>query len=774
MQVVKTHYGALYWPSTCNQAHRSLPATRLQTRKIICNAPQHSSRYIFCEPHYTTHRRHSSCLRTCAAQGQTQVKGAFEQENSPELGTKYDEPEAAVLLVACGIGLATGAGVVIFNDVIHVIRSSIWQSTPVDASGWAYWARDLPISARWNTLLLPPAMGGLAVGLLRKLSGGFDNPPHEQQQSQAAAQGAQQNSRASSQPLSVSAALPAQQDRAPVANSATSESTKGSSSCERVDSSQEASTSSSSNTVWSLPWLTSGSRSLKRRIMRVLRPILKASAAAITLGTGNSLGPEGPSVEIGRAASRGLGTVLKSKQRRLLSLVAAGSGAGVAAGFNAPISGVFFAVETVLQAQGSDLRRNSADTTPGLTIAMVLLASVLAAIVSQAGLGQAPAVRVPDYQLQSILELPLILAFGACCGAVSASFAYSNQVTADLFQRMEHRGVPPPLMPAIGGLFTGLVAMRYPEVLYQGFGNVNAILQNKDHFAPLLLFQILAVKIFCTSVSKGSGLVGGAYAPSIFMGATLGSAFGGTAALLMAPIGIPVAAPQAYALVGVAAMLAANCQVPLTSVLLLFELTHDYFIILPTLAAVGISYWVASLPTGTSAFTPSQFQESDQNSGGPVKDSGYTDALQITSQLGLDVAGEMDLPDLGGSAGASTTGSKEVMSVGSNGTRKQVAVDPAYTADATGPPNENPMLQSVDTSDEALQGVSVACALEEACVLLSVDTSMTEALGIMDEVGQKVALVTNADGAVVGVLTRESIVQQLGKGQNAPIEQIAE
>ena len=222
----------------------------------------------------------------------------------------------------------TGAGVVIFNDVIHVIRSSIWQSTPVDASGWAYWARDLPISARWNTLLLPPAMGGLAVGLLRKLSGGFDNPPHEQQQSQAAAQGAQQNSRASSQPLSVSAALPAQQDRAPVANSATSESTKGSSSCERVDSSQEASTSSSSNTVWSLPWLTSGSRSLKRRIMRVLRPILKASAAAITLGTGNSLGPEGPSVEIGRAASRGLGTVLKSKQRRLLSLVAAGSGAG--------------------------------------------------------------------------------------------------------------------------------------------------------------------------------------------------------------------------------------------------------------------------------------------------------------------------------------------------------------------------------------------------------------------------------------------------------------
>lgn len=125
---------------------------------------------------------------------------------------------------------------------------------------------------------------------------------------------------------------------------------------------------------------------------------------------------------------------------------------GVAAGFNAPISGVFFAVETVLQAQGSDLRRNSGDTTPGLTIAMVLLASVLAAIVSQAGLGQAPAVRVPDYQLQSILELPLILAFGACCGAVSASFAYSNQVL--------------PLAAGLSVLFDFIITMFMQLVLY--------------------------------------------------------------------------------------------------------------------------------------------------------------------------------------------------------------------------------------------------------------------------------------------------------------------
>ena len=92
------------------------------------------------------------------------------------------------------------------------------------------------------------------------------------------------------------------------------------------------------------------------------------------------------------------------------------------------------------------------------------------------------------------------------------------QVSAGAFQRLEQQGVPAVLMPAIGGLVTGVLACQYPEVLYQGFGNVNAILQNKSHFAPLLLFQILGVKIFDTSVSKGSGLVGGTYAPSIFMG----------------------------------------------------------------------------------------------------------------------------------------------------------------------------------------------------------------------------------------------------------------
>ena len=257
------------------------------------------------------------------------------------------------MLQGCdGHTLATGAGVVFFNEVIHTIRDFIWPSTPVNNANWTYWARDLPLSERWVTLLLPPTCGGLAVGLLRYFSGGFDNPPpsesqQQQQQDQKLPRAdslpaqpnfqsmpsqAAQSSSDSQIPLPSSPASdPAEQRKAAASsNGNESRSATGSSdrTAARINSNGEASSSGSSSTVWRLPWGASNSASLQRQVHSVTRPVLKATAAAITLGTGNSLGPEGPSVEIGRAAARGLGTVLKSKQRRLLALVAAGSGAG--------------------------------------------------------------------------------------------------------------------------------------------------------------------------------------------------------------------------------------------------------------------------------------------------------------------------------------------------------------------------------------------------------------------------------------------------------------
>ncbi|EIE24595.1 Clc chloride channel [Coccomyxa subellipsoidea C-169] len=537
-------------------------------------------------------------------------------------------------------------------------------------------------------------------------------------------------------------------------------------------------------------------------------PVLRALAAAITLGSGASLGPEGPSVDIGRSSAQALGSLLRSKRRLLLPLIAAGSGAGVAAGFNAPISGVFFAVESVLQRPGMVKdeagRAMSADSSgasfsSALTVAMVLLASVVAAVVSQAGLGASPAFRVPEYELQSMFELPLVLVLGALCGLASATFKASSQVSDRAFKRMEDassgvigKQAQHMLWPALGGLATGVVALAYPEVLYQGFGNVNAILEARGgDYAPLLLLQIVAAKIVTTSVCQRSGLVGGVYAPSIFMGAALGSAFGGIAAVVGTPLGLTVTAPQAYALVGVAGMLAALCQVPLTAVLLLFELTHDYFIIIPTLASVGISYWVASFPVAsllqplspvfrlwpsdmasplsTSAQSRTAMSDdvsaavSDALSSLPADSVPQVKAKPVPqASAAEDEAGHTGrISSLGRGGGTSVSFSGASVLSGTNGRAVQGAG--VNSGGAGG------KLREVDTGiglvgslpirpkDRQVDDLTVLCALRQACVMLTPDTSLSEALQVMDEAGESVAMVLDDGGSIIGVLTRASV-----------------
>ncbi|KAJ7258822.1 hypothetical protein O6H91_19G008700 [Diphasiastrum complanatum] len=334
------------------------------------------------------------------------------------------------------------------------------------------------------------------------------------------------------------------------------------------------------------------------QVRKGLSPFLKAFAAAITLGTGNSLGPEGPSVEIGASIAQGIGTIFKSSPERKSSLVAAGSAAGISSGFNAAVAGCFFAIESVL-------RPSSSDSASSLTTTMLLLSSVLASVISQAGLGSDPAFKLPAYDFRSPAELPLYLLLGIICGGVSVVFTKGCTYATYAFDSLQQvTSMPAAFLPSIGGLCVGLVALAYPEVLYWGFENVDVLLESRPWVRgpPVnLLLQLVGAKLLATSICRGSRLVGGIYAPSIFMGAALGSAYGklvGFAVTHADPLyhldALKVAAPQAYALVGMAAMLAGVCQVPLTSVLLLFELTRDYRIILPLMAAVGLSSWIAS------------------------------------------------------------------------------------------------------------------------------------------------------------------------------------
>lgn len=326
-----------------------------------------------------------------------------------------------------------------------------------------------------------------------------------------------------------------------------------------------------------------------------LFPTIKAIQAAVTLGTGCSLGPEGPSVDIGKSCANGCSEMMENNRERRIALIAAGAAAGIASGFNAAVAGCFFAIETVL-------RPLRAENSPPFTTAMIILASVISSTVSNVLLGERPAFTVPTYELKSAAELPLYLILGMLCGVVSVVFTRLVVLFTGCFEYIKERfGLPAVVCPALGGLGAGIIALKYPGTLYWGFTNVDEILHTgKSAAAPgiWLLTQLAAAKVVATALCKGSGLVGGLYAPSLMIGAAVGAVFGGCAAELInsaIPGNGALAQPQAYALVGMAATLASVCSVPLTSVLLLFELTKDYRILLPLMGAVGLAIWVPSV-----------------------------------------------------------------------------------------------------------------------------------------------------------------------------------
>lgn len=328
--------------------------------------------------------------------------------------------------------------------------------------------------------------------------------------------------------------------------------------------------------------------------------LTKMVAASVSLGSGASLGPEGPSVEIGANFGLLLGEVLQMSQERQRLLLGAGAAAGLAAGFNAPIAGVFFALEVVL---GTTFATSA--------VSVVLLAAVVAALIAQIGLGGQPAFTLPVYDVRSPLELPLYMGLGVFASLVSITYTQSLQLAKACFQG-EVRGfrwlgkIPLFIHPVIGGVCVGLVAIQLPQILGIGYETIEAMLQDVK-FSLQLLVVLLVIKLVLTAISLGSGLVGGVFAPAMFLGASLGAAYGKIVAIIAPALSEYIAAPPAYAMVGMAAVLAASARAPLTAILLLFELTRDYRIVLPLMAAVGLSVWlVERMQPATSSFNLQQ------------------------------------------------------------------------------------------------------------------------------------------------------------------------
>jgi len=301
--------------------------------------------------------------------------------------------------------------------------------------------------------------------------------------------------------------------------------------------------------------------------------IIKALASAACIGSGGSAGREGPIVQIGSALGSVTGQIFRLSDDRIRNLVACGAAAGIAAVFNAPIAGTIFAMEVILGEFTTAYFGN------------VVICAVTASIVSRRFLGNYPAFAVPTYAMVSAWEILFYAILGLLAALVAWLFVEGLYWFEDLFDGWEFSNA---LKPAVGGLMLGVLAYFLPEVMGSGLGFIEEAING--NLALGLMAVLIFGKMLATNFTLGSGNSGGVFAPSLFVGAMLGGTFG---TLIHQAFPAITAVSGAYALVGMAALFAAATQASITAIIIVFEMSGDYRLILPLMFATVIATLVS-------------------------------------------------------------------------------------------------------------------------------------------------------------------------------------
>jgi chloride channel protein, CIC family len=312
--------------------------------------------------------------------------------------------------------------------------------------------------------------------------------------------------------------------------------------------------------------------------------VVKSLASALCIGAGGSVGREGPIVQIGSALGSTLGQLARLPESRLRILVACGAAGGISATFNAPIAGTFFGLELILRDFEAD------------SFGVVVLSSFVADIIGRAAFGSHAFLHLPSFQLRSPVEYLFYAGLGVLAALVGVAFIRVLYGSEDVADRI-WRG-PEWLRPVVGGLLLGAVLLALPELYGVGYPPLEKSIGGGYVFWFLLL--LLAGKILATSLTIAIGGSGGVFAPSLFMGAMLGSAYGAGMHDLLPGFTGPAGA---YGLVGMGAVFAGAARAPITAVIIIFELTGDYQVILPLMFAIALATGISSLLSGDTIYT---------------------------------------------------------------------------------------------------------------------------------------------------------------------------
>ncbi|ABB23781.1 chloride channel protein [Pelodictyon luteolum] len=307
--------------------------------------------------------------------------------------------------------------------------------------------------------------------------------------------------------------------------------------------------------------------------------IHKTFTSVMSIGTGGGGGREAPILQVGAAIGSTVGQMLKFSPDRTRTLLGCGAAAGLAAVFNAPIGGVMFAIEVIL----GDFSVK--------TFSPIVVAAVVGTVLSRSFLGSSPTFQVPPYTLVSNLELPLYFILGVLAGLSAVLFIKTYYSIEEWFNRIEKRfGLPVWAVPAIGGLGCGLICMWLPGLYGFSYAVVDSALRGEETWTGMISVYLL--KPVVAGLSVGSGGSGGMFAPAMKMGAMLGGMFGKLVNMLVPGM---TAASGAYALVGMGALTAGIMRAPMTVILILFEVTGQYEIVLPIMFAAVTSALIARL-----------------------------------------------------------------------------------------------------------------------------------------------------------------------------------
>lgn len=308
--------------------------------------------------------------------------------------------------------------------------------------------------------------------------------------------------------------------------------------------------------------------------------IAKMLASATSIASGGSVGREGPIVQIGSAFGSSIGQWLGIDERRLRTLVGCGAAAGIAGTFNAPVAGALFAVEIILADFGV------------MQFSPIVIASVAATVVGHHYFGDIPAFEVPAYSLVHYNELFIYAVLGILAGLAALAFVRLLYWSEDLWDKPR---IWPPLKTLAGGAIIGVIGIWFPQIFGVGYEAIEEALRGEMVWQ--LLFILVVVKIIAVSITIGSGGSGGIFAPSLFIGAMVGGAVG-TVVNQFWPDS--TAGPGAYALVGMAAVVGATTHAPITAIVIIFELTGDYKIMLPLMISTIVATLLATqLLTGS-------------------------------------------------------------------------------------------------------------------------------------------------------------------------------